>query len=305
MNDRDLVRDWWTATLALALLAAGLLWAANARAYSDATADVHVQTSCPADGLCRPELFVNRADPASPASVRVDYDDEDPLRWTVTIRNVRLLVADGAENYDQRTCATFFDECPGTLHLEWLQNQDRMVVVLDTDSDAEVRLANVPKPESVTVDGVPTSAWEYYGTGGRLWDLRAGVREIVLCMRGCGPSGGFDAFTECSYDSFSGEVACRSPGTFGEVCYFSAGATRCASDGATARIPVAGPFDLADARYEVEAWSSAAPDLRDSSIVYADNLPRRMLALSLVAAACLGALLLARRKRRRRPRRSA
>lgn len=307
MPDAELVyeaRAWFAvALLGLLVFAAVTV----VRGYSDLTVEIHTgPASCPADGWCRPEFYVVRSDPAQPGSVKVDYvPSTDAMRWTITIRNIKNITVDALVNYNTQGCATFFADCPSTLHDAWLRNQDTLTVVIDTDVYVDsLTVLNVPAPYGVLLDGVG-AYWDLaVDTGGRVYDIPVGVHILTLFMQPSPGTYGTDPGLQvsCDYNALTLVLTCADafawpPGANGTVCMaLDGGPERCGPPGASSSWPVDGWFNFGEGVHVLHlSGGGQAKDV----LVHTSGLPRLLL---LAAVTVLVLLLIDSRRRARRKR---
>lgn len=171
------------------LLAAIGSW--GVQAYSDATQEIHKYAECTADGFCRPEFYVTLADPLINGTMRIDYlPAVDPHFWQIEITGLANVTVDAQENYDTRGCITFFQDCPDTTHIDWLQNENQCLLVVDLSTDVPTyfRMVNVPQPDQVLLDGVPANITRY-SDGLSVDDFPVGTHQLQFTNPVCEPCG--------------------------------------------------------------------------------------------------------------------
>ena len=198
-NRRFRQRDWqWARLLVVSsiLLLSVAPLAGIAKAYSDATQEIHRNTSCPSDGFCQPEFYVVLDDPLINGTVEVDYLPAiDPHYWIINVTGILNITVDAQENYDTQGCDVFFQDCPDTTHEAWLTaaSQCVLVVSLTTDVPMSWRAVNVPQPDQVLIDG-GNASFIRWPDGIEVTGISAGTHELVFtnpvcdaCGRSVGP----------------------------------------------------------------------------------------------------------------------
>lgn len=283
------------------------------RGYSDLTQEIHRYTSCSSDGFCRPEVYVVLDDPMTPGSIQVDYvPSVDEWLWTITLRGIVNATVDAQENYDQRGCLEFFQDCPSTDHDTWLRRQDTLVVDIDTDTYLDtLRIVNVPMPRrTVLMDG-HGAHYDLRPNEGEVWlyDTPVGLHRYIFYMQP-GPEefgSTFRLIPECADNAFLLVLRCRdvSPWVEGAnvstVCFrLDGGVAVCTTRGGSVDLPSGDSwfaFGVSTHVLQMNATYGNGVTFSRQVFVETSGLPRLLL---LSAILLLAVLLVAGRKRRKK-----